>query len=357
MSDPLPSPAVREQLPLLRILDANLNRATEGLRVVEEYTRFVLNDETLTSACKQIRHALTAISRKAFVSSDLLTARDSSTDVGTGVQTTSEYERADITEVVTANLKRVEQSLRALEEYGKIVSPDAAKAIEQLRYRMYTLAKALGEGGVRGELLAGARLYVLIDGQSTVTALDTLAEAVITGGVRVIQLRDKMLSDRELLARAQQLRTLTRNRCLLIMNDRPDLAVLADADGVHVGQEELSVRDVRTIVGPRRLVGVSTHSLAQAQQAVADGADYIGCGPTFTSRTKHFDDFPGLHLLRDIAANIRLPAFAIGGITSENLDQVLATGISRVAVSAAITQAEHPKLATQALAERLESQD
>jgi thiamine-phosphate pyrophosphorylase len=127
------------------------------------------------------------------------------------------------------------------------------------------------------------------------------------------------------------------------MNDRPDLAVLAQADGVHLGQEELSVKDARRIVGPEMLIGVSTHSIKQARQAVLDGANYIGVGPTFPSTTKNFETFPGLDLLRAVATEIRLPAFAIGGITLENLPQVLATGIQRVAMSGAITGIENPE--------------
>jgi thiamine-phosphate pyrophosphorylase len=126
-----------------------------------------------------------------------------------------------------------------------------------------------------------------------------------------------------------------------IMNDRPDLAALAKADGVHVGQEELEIRDVRRIVGPRMLVGVSTHNIEQAREAVRGGADYIGCGPTFPSDTKHFDHFPGLDFLREVAAEqVSIPAFAIGGITLENLAQVLSTGFRRIAVSRALSCAE-----------------
>jgi thiamine-phosphate pyrophosphorylase len=129
------------------------------------------------------------------------------------------------------------------------------------------------------------------------------------------------------------------------MNDRPDLCVLSDADGVHVSQDELSVSDARRVVGPGRLVGVSTHNLQQARDAVFARANYIGCGPTFPSDTKAFHEFPGCDFLRQVANEIRLPAFAIGGITRERVPQVLAAGIHRVAVSAAITQSSNPAAA------------
>lgn len=163
------------------------------------------------------------------------------------------------------------------------------------------------------------------------------------GGVGIVQLREKHLPDRQLMIRARRMREWTRESdVLFIMNDRPDLAVLADADGVHVGQEELSVKDARRIIGPDKLIGVSTHSIEQARQAVLDGADYIGVGPVFRSSTKSFDAFVGLDLVKQVAEEISLPAFAIGGINLENLDQVLAAGAERIAVTAALCGSEKP---------------
>jgi thiamine-phosphate pyrophosphorylase len=166
----------------------------------------------------------------------------------------------------------------------------------------------------------------------------------------VLQLRDKNLPDRQLLDRARTLRAITRGTStLFIMNDRPDLAALSGADGVHVGQDELTVKDARRILGPDGLVGVSTHSVEQARSAVLDGADYIGVGPTFPSGTKKFAEFTGTALLRAVAPEIRLPAFAIGGIDAKNLSEVLATGFTRVAVSGAVTTANDPATAASEL--------
>jgi thiamine-phosphate pyrophosphorylase len=324
------------RLPLLRILDANFNRASEGLRVVEEYARFVLDDAALSGECKALRHELAAAIQTACSADDLSRARDTAGDAGTAVRTQAEYRRADAVDVVLANTKRVEQSLRAIEEYGKVVSPELGEKAEQFRYRVYTLAKTLGVALFRPQMLAAARLYVLIDGGSDLDTFASRAQGLVDAGVDVLQLRDKRLNDRELLARARALRSITRGKTLFIMNDRADLAVLADADGVHVGQEELSVKDARTVLGPRRLVGVSTHSLEQARAAVRDGADYIGCGPTFPSETKSFEHFPGIAFLQEVAAEIRLPAFAIGGITLDNVESVVSAGMTRVAISGAL---------------------
>ena len=188
--------------------------------------------------------------------------------------------------------------------------------------------------------LADARLYVLLDGGDDLAQFERQVNAVVEA-VDVIQLRDKRLSDRELLERASVLRQRTRESGIqLIVNDRPDLAVVARADGVHLGQEDLSVRDARRLVGTSALIGVSTHDIEQARQAVLDGADYLGCGPTFPSRTKQFDRFPGLAFLEQVQAEIRLPCFAIGGIDENNLRQVLATGFQRIVVGGCLNGAD-----------------
>ena len=165
---------------------------------------------------------------------------------------------------------------------------------------------------------------------------------------------DLRLDDRKLVAYGRRLRELTRETpTLFVMNNRPDLAALTQADGVHVGQDDLSVKEVRAIAGPHLLVGVSTHTVAQARQAVMDGANYLGCGPTFASRTKSFTEFPGLTFLQTVSSEISLPAFAIGGISLENLPQVQASGFSRVAIASAVTESDDPKLTAEQFMEAL----
>jgi thiamine-phosphate pyrophosphorylase len=268
--------------------------------------------------------------------------RDTQQDVGTTISTPTETSRADSWDVCVASCERVKQSLRSLEEFIKTTSPESAARFEALRYRWYTLEKTLTH--TSRLRLSDTNLCVLIDGQTTLDIVHQLIEA----GVGMIQLREKNLSDRELLERARfvcEAANVPRQdggaMCLVIINDRPDIAA-ANADGVHLGQDDLPVREARRILGPRKIIGVSTHTIEQARAAVLDGADYIGVGPTFSSTTKTFDTFPGTALLKQVADEISLPAFAIGGITLENLSEVLATGINRVAVSGAIAKAEKP---------------
>jgi len=333
---------------LLRILDANGNRAAEGLRVVEDFSRFALNDKYLASLCKQLRHELTQ--SLSLVPVEIrLTARDTLGDVGATITEAAEQHRKDAWHVATASAARVQQALRCLEEYSKPLSVELATRFESMRYRVYVLQRSLGITVSSVNRLHGIQLYVLLDGQASETALQERMISLLQAGVQLFQLRDKTLDDRQLLQRARIMRETidAGNRdqdrpALLIMNDRPDLAVLASADGVHVGQDELRVTDVRAIVGPQRLIGVSTHTMEQAQQAVLDGADYLGCGPTFPTVTKEFTSYPGLDFLAEVSQAISLPAFAIGGIHRQQLPEVLKTGVSRIAVSGAIDQADCP---------------
>jgi len=339
------STAAQDRLRAFRIIDAAANRGREGLRVVEDYVRFVLDDLHLTRLLKQLRHDLTAALGR-FSLGERLAARETQADVGTRVATSAERSREDSAAVLAANFARLQESLRSLEEFAKVLDRDASVPFEQLRYRSYTLQRAVETTRAGLERLGHARLYVLMDGCGTLDAFRRLAGQLVASGVHVIQLRDKSLDDRRLIERARTLREITGPAgVLFIMNDRPDLAVLSRADGVHLGQEELSVKDARTIVGPDKLVGVSAHSIEQARQAVLDGANYLGVGPTFPSNTKHFAEFPGVALVRAVAQEIRLPAFAIGGINPENLPLVLGSGLSRVAVSGAVAGAADPAAA------------
>jgi thiamine-phosphate pyrophosphorylase len=342
---------------ILRILDAAANRAAEGLRVVEDYCRFVLDDAFLTRLVKELRHdlaeALTALPRQ-----DRHAMRETQQDVGTSISTAAELQRTDAASVCVASCERVKQSLRSLEEFSKVAASETASKFESLRYRFYTIEKSLSVRlRLSGSLLDAAKLCALIDSSFT----EAKVGALVNAGVGMIQLRDKNLSDRESLEHARKVREICHSPaaeaegCLFIINDRADIAAAVDADGVHLGQDDLSVKVARKILGPRKIIGVSTHNIEQARQAVLDGSNYVGVGPTFPSTTKSFENFPGTALLKQVAEEISLPAFAIGGITLDNLGEVLATGIKRVAVSSAVANADEPGGVARGFVERLRS--
>jgi len=205
--------------------------------------------------------------------------------------------------------------------------------------------------------LAQTQLYLLVTSENCQHGLETTVRDALAGGVDVVQLREKSLSDSEIVAQGLKVRAWTREAgALFIMNDRADLALLTNADGVHVGQDEISVKQARRILGPQKLVGVSTHTIEQARQAVLDGADYIGVGPVFQSGTKHFEksELAGLKFVEQVAAEISLPWFAIGGISDSSIDQVTSAGASRVAVSGAVCAADDVQNAARKLRNRLQ---
>jgi len=326
-----------------RALDANFNRGREALRVLEDYCRFVKDDAFLTGEVKAARHDLAEASKR-LPPRALLASRDTLGDVGVSATAEGEYRRGTTFEVARVNLKRLQESLRSLEEFGKLHGPELARDLEAIRYRAYTLERAILFDATAREILNDARLYLLISGSQCSGSPEWTIRQAVAGGVDVVQLREKNRTDRELLEQARFVRRVTREAgALFIVNDRPDIAKLAEADGVHLGQDDLSVRDARRILGAEPLVGVSTHSIDQVHRAIRDGADYIGIGPTFPSATKSFDSFPGLDFIRAATAATSLPAFALGGIDVSNVAEVVKAGARRVAVSSCLATATDPE--------------
>jgi thiamine-phosphate pyrophosphorylase len=338
--------------PLLRMLDANANRAREGLRVVEDYARFALDDDELSKQLKHLRHDLAACVGPYLPAAIL--HRDTPGDVGTDNKTASEGMRPDLASVVTAAGKRLGEALRVIEEVLKTHGGAESQSVESVRYRWYALEQAVA-GTFRPNRFGGVALYVLVTESVCRRPWLEAAEQAILGGADCLQLREKSLESGELLRRAQALVQLCRrHRVICIINDRPDVAMLARADGVHVGQDDLPARAARQAVGNEMLLGVSTHNVEQARRAFRDGADYIGVGPVFRSTTKPRDFLPGLDFARQVSeAMPDRPAVAIAGINAGNVDEVLATGIRAVAVGAAVLGVQDVRAAAAELKQRL----
>jgi thiamine-phosphate pyrophosphorylase len=332
-----------EEINTARILDAGANRAREALRVIEDYCRFSLDDALLSGELKRLRHEL-AEALAGLPAGILLEARETQRDVGTTLTALGEHQRHSLLAVVQANLKRLQEALRSLEEFGKLRGADLGQVVERLRYRSYTLERAIVLGAAARQRLADARLQVLLTGSLCSAALDWTIQEAAAGGADLIQLREKDLEDGALLDRARQVRRWTRQaEVLFVLNDRPDIARLAEADGVHLGQEDLPVKEARRILGADALIGVSTHNLVQVRQAVLDGASYLGVGPTFSSRTKDFEELAGLEFVRQAMATTSLPLFVIGGVNLETVGAAVGAGARRIAVSQAICQADDPR--------------
>jgi len=325
-----------------RLIDANANRAREALRAMEDTARFVLDDAGLCARLKDLRHGL----REAVGTVDrglLVAWRDTPGDVGTAVTTPSEGERDGVRGVALAAAARLTEALRVIEEGLKALGADGAP-IEALRYRGYDIERdltlALGSG--RGRQWT---LCVLLSESLCRLPWERVAELAVEGGADCVQLREKGLGDPELLARARALREITRGRADVIVNDRPDIAVLSAADGVHLGQSDMSVADARRIVGFDLLVGVSTSRIDEARAAVRAGADYLGLGPMFASTTKPKERLAGPEYLREFLADpvtSARPHLAISGITPESVGELARLGCRGIAVSSVVCAAEHP---------------
>jgi len=195
---------------------------------------------------------------------------------------------------------------------------------------------------------------VILTGSLCSGSLAETAAAAIAGGAEMIQLREKELSDREFENLAGRLRDVVhRAAAIFIINDRVDIARIVDADGVHVGQEDLSVGSARQVLGPGKIVGVSTHSLEQARRATQEGADYIGVGPAFVTSTKEAQPPVGVKLVAEVARRVQKPAFAIGGITRDNIDELLRVGVQRAAICSGIISQKDIEGTAREIKERL----
>lgn len=348
--------------PARRALDANANRAREGLRVLEDLARFVLAREDLCARAKAARHGVAeGLSAAGVDGLSLLASRDAGGDPGTGVKALGEGQRDGLSGVALAAGKRAGEALRVIEELVKTWPggrDDAWRRVEAARYAVYDLERdvvlALGTGrGVQW------RLCVLLSESLCRRPWLDVAREAIRGGADCLQLREKAVEGGALLERARALVSLareagppgggtgagtSRTRAAVIINDRPDIALLAGADGVHLGQGDLPIGEARALAGSRLLIGASTHDLAEARAAVAAGADYCGVGAMFPTGTKPRET-SGVAYLRAYLAEpalSRVPHLAIGGITPERVAGLTEAGCRGVAVSAAVCGSDDP---------------
>jgi len=344
-----------------RIIDANLNRVGEGLRLLEEITRLLLNDATLTQQLKTMRHEL--IRGDSSFQQQLLQSRDSESDVGMALEVPGEEKEKELPMVLVANSRRVQESLRTLEELAKV--PGIAHKLDsdkfkQARFALYTIEQKLLFKMLRQDKLKHLfGLYVIIDTQMLKGRSHLeVAGQVIRGGATTIQLRDKLQSKEKLLPIAEQLKTLcTEHNVLFIVNDYLDIALATDADGLHLGQDDLPITVARRLLPLDKIVGCSTTTVEQAVTAQSEGADYVAVGAIYPTSSKTSATTPakvvGLETLRQVRQAITLPLVAIGGITKDNASEVMAAGADSVAVISAVLGAKSPEEASRQIVDSL----
>ena len=205
------------------------------------------------------------------------------------------------------------------------------------------------------ELLSKIQLCVIADkGMCGDRAVEDVVRQAIEGGAQMIQYRDKDSDDVDFLSMASKLRAICKEREIpFIVNDRAHIAAEVDADGVHVGQKDLSVDQARQILGSAKIIGKSSSTVDQARRAEEEGADYVGIGPIFDTPSKEIDKPIGLDVVSEAKEILDIPFFLIGGITEENLSQVIEAGGRRVAVISAVVSSDHVTSAAASLLRRL----
>ncbi len=338
---------------IYRIIDVNLNRASEGLRVIEDGVRFVLDDLLLTEELKGLRHSLAKIVKAttAFSQEELISSRNSQGDVGAEL---AEEKREKIKEMLKANFKRVEEAERSLEEFGKLLSPLMGEQFRKIRFQTYCLEKKIE---MRLYKKHNFSLYVISNSDSIEEeSFEMRVKEIIANGATVIQLREKILPLRAFLKVALLMRKIIETPVLFIINDRIDIAIACQADGVHIGQEDMPLKIARQILGEDKIIGVSTHSIEQAQEAQKEGADYIAIGPIFSTSSKPNVGPPkGPQIISQIKEMIEIPVVAIGGINLDNMDKTLEAGADGIAVINAVFQEADIGLATRMLSEKIQA--
>jgi thiamine-phosphate pyrophosphorylase len=349
-------PSQNTQEKTLRIIDANLDRTGEGLRFLEEITRFILDDVNLAKSLKSLRHSL--ITTSPQLKRKLLQARDAETDVGADLKADKQQKQRDLSGKVAANAKRVQQSLRILEELATLpdIELDATK-FGQARFEVYSLEREISSMLLRKDKAASIKgLYAVVDSNSLGDRdhIDT-ARQLLSGGACIIQLRDKMLTTRELLCIAQELKHLCeKHNALFIVNDYLDIALASGADGLHLGQDDFPVAVARKLLPIVTLIGCSASTVKQAKDAEIQGADYIAVGAISSTDTKNDIKVVGIDTLKEIKKATNLPVVAIGGINRDNMSDILSAGADSVAIISAILKTASPKEATRQIIKQIE---
>ena len=341
-----------------RVIDANINRASEGLRVLEDAARFCYDDELMAKKIRALRHKI----RKSIKSTlpHCLYARDVSNDVGLTVsQATRLDDKASVSELAAANFKRIQEAIRTIEENLKLLDEyESSKFYESCRFESYTLEQEYFQLGrtIDKRKIFDTDLYCLTAeefscGRSNIEVVKDMLEA----GIKIIQYREKDKKHLDKYHECCQIMELVKAAdATFIVNDDVDIALMVNAHGVHVGQDDLPLAKVRDLVGHEMIIGVSTHLPKQAEAAVEGGADYIGVGPLYKTYTKKDVCAPvGLEYLDYVAENVKIPFVAIGGIKEHNIAEVRSRGAKCIAMVTEIVGAEDIKLQIKNLRNKL----
>jgi len=343
--------------PAYRIIDANFNRSREALRVIEDFCRFSLNSAIFTERAKKLRHQLCGLI-SSLDTGRLLASRDTNADVGAGLSVEGQMKRTGLADSAKAACKRLTEALRSMSEVIAAENPQLAGQIETLRFEAYNLEKDCLIFSSAIEKYKKVKLYIVISSSLPAEVMN-LTEKCINGGADCIQLRAKSINDDELFALASIfVIECKRGNCLSIINDRVDIAVATDADGVHLGQNDLPIEEAYKLQHRPLIIGKSTHSIEQLKTACEQPLTYVGLGPVYATPTKPTASPVGLGYVKGAAEYLSdkgIGHVAIGGITIDNVEEILRAGARAIAVSSAVSNAPNPQDSCKKLKEKIET--
>lgn len=315
---------------MLRIIDVNINRLDESLKLIEDVIRFQLEQRQLLTQIRKIRNDFLYL-KKALPLTQTIGARRSHKDLGRKHKFDSDTKK-DQTGLILSAFSRAKESSRTIEEALKAVIPRLSSSTKKIRFQIYDLEK---ETMVNHMKRFDPSLHAIIDEKYMHKHdLERTVKTMVNNGVTMIQLRVKTMKDREFLRTARKVRkAIHSQRVKFIINNRVDITLACAADGVHVGQTDMPLKAVRQILGDMYIIGASAHTLKQAIRAEAQNADYLGVGAVFPTRTKHDARVCGLPILKSISRHVKIPVIAIGGITGANYQTALRAGAAGIAVA------------------------
>jgi len=328
-----------EDLRIAQIIDANLDRAREGLRVLEDWARFALGRKDLVKIFKNFRQTLGKHHLKVYKES-----RNFINDKCAGLTHPEQFKRNHASSIISSNAARVQEALRVIEEFSRDHNQNLCKISSEIRYQIYNLEIVLLEAQSNYSLLKTLNendlYFITLDTKNLFEKIKNILE----GGVKIIQLRLKKGKDSDNLKFAIKVRELCTNfGALLLINDRVDIALACKADGVHLGQDDMDIKSARNILGFSKIIGISASNECDIKKGIQDGCDYLGIGPVFVTSTKKGKTPLGIETLKSLTKSISIPWFAIGGIKQENISLLKANNIRKVAIIADLVNSKNPK--------------
>ncbi len=334
-----PNSANPEDLRVLQIIDANLDRAREGLRVLEDWSRFGLGENDRVTKIKNFRQILGKNHLEIYKQS-----RNHIQDRCKGLTHIEQNKRNTPEQIICSNSARVQEALRVIEEFSRLNNNNLSKIASEIRYEIYTLEIELLSQSKREsmkEILKKNNLYVITDQKEN---LMEILKDILKAGVKIIQHRFKEGTDKDHLKEAIKIKKLCKKyNSLFIINDRIDIALASNADGIHLGQDDLDITTARKLLGYSKIIGKSANNQIDISDAIKEGCDYIGIGPVFETPTKKHKKPLGIEKIKVLTKDINIPWFAIGGVTTKNISYLKSNGFRKVALVSQLMNSKYPK--------------